>query len=300
MRTLRSRRHAPDARAPRRDPSPSRLRYRLHRLWLTPLFRAILRTGVPAFLLAGLAAGHLMDAGNRAAIVAQFAELRQAVEQRPEFMVESLRIEGANPEIRAALAERSPIDFPVSSFQLDLPALKAYFEDFDVVRRADLRIVADGVLNLRVEQRVPELVWHAHDGVFLIDGAGHRVAALDDPGARRDLVRIAGAGAPAAAPEALALIAAASPIADRLRGLERIGARRWDVVLDRQQRIQLPETGAVEALERVMALNQAQDLLERDLRAVDMRLAHRPTLRLAEAATEELRRIRRIERGDPQ
>lgn len=300
MRTLRSRQQAPDVRTPRRDPSPSRLRYRLHRLWLTPLFRAILRTGVPAFVLAGLAAGHLMDADNRAEIVAQFAELRQAVEQRPEFMVESLRIEGATPEIRAALAERSPVAFPVSSFQLDLAALKAHFEDFDVVRRAELRIIADGVLNLRIEQRVPALVWHARDGVFLIDGAGHRVAALDDPGAHPDLVRIAGEGAPAAAPEALELIAAATPIADRMRGLERIGARRWDVVLDRRQRIQLPETGAVAALERVMALDEAQDLLERDLRAVDMRLPNRPTLRLAEAATEELRRIRRIERGESQ
>lgn len=300
MRALRFWRSGPDAWPAPRDPSPSRLRYRLHRLWLTSLFRAILRTGVPAFLVAGFAAAHLMDAGNRAAIAAQIAALREAVEQRPEFMVDGLRIEGATPQVRAALAEQSPVEFPVSSFQLDLPALKAHFEAFDAVRRADLRIISDGVLNLRVEQRVPALVWRAHDGLFLIDAEGHRVAALDDPGARRDLPRIAGAGAAAAAPEALTLIAAAEPIADRLRGLERIGARRWDAVLDREQRIQLPEAGAVAALERVIALDQAQDLLERDLRAVDMRLPRRPTLRLADAATEELRRIRRIERGDRQ
>ena len=37
--------------APRRDPAPSRWAYRMNRLWLTPLFRAALRVGLPAFLV---------------------------------------------------------------------------------------------------------------------------------------------------------------------------------------------------------------------------------------------------------
>jgi cell division protein FtsQ len=36
----------------RRDPAPSRLTYRMHRLWLTPLFRVAFRVGLPAFLIA--------------------------------------------------------------------------------------------------------------------------------------------------------------------------------------------------------------------------------------------------------
>ena len=36
----------------RRDPAPSRLKYRLERMWLTPLYRRILRVGIPAFVLA--------------------------------------------------------------------------------------------------------------------------------------------------------------------------------------------------------------------------------------------------------
>ena len=43
-------------------------------------------------------------------------------------------------------------------------------------------------------------------------------------------------------------------IRDRLRGFERIGARRWDVVLDRGQRIMLPEQGAERMLEQVIAM----------------------------------------------
>ena len=89
------------------------------------------------------------------------------------------------------------------------------------------------------------------------------------------------------------------PIRDRLRGFERIGARRWDVVLDRGQRIMLPEQGAERMLEQViaMAVTEGVDLLARDLVAVDLRLPRRPTIRMTDAATQEMRRIKAIEAG---
>ena len=45
-------RREPPLRRPPRDPAPSRTAYRIQRLWLTPLFRSLLRTGLPAFALA--------------------------------------------------------------------------------------------------------------------------------------------------------------------------------------------------------------------------------------------------------
>ena len=76
-----------------------------------------------------------------------------------------------------------------------------------------------------------------------------------------------------------------------MRGLVRMGDRRWDVVLDRDQRIMLPEDRPVRALERVIVLNQVQDMLERDLAMVDMGLSDRPTIRMTEAAMEEWWRV---------
>ena len=103
---------------------------------------------------------------------------------------------------------------------------------------------------------------------------------------------IAGAGAEAAVAEALALAAAAGPVRDRLRGFVRVGERRWDAVFDRDQRILLPEEGAVAALERAVALDLAADLLARDVAVVDLRMAGRPTLRLTADALEDYRQIK--------
>ena len=96
----------------------------------------------------------------------------------------------------------------------------------------------------------------------------------------------------------LLLFAAARPLSPRLRGLERMGERRWDVVLDRGQRILLPEAEPVQALERVIALSAAQDMLARDLVAVDMRLKRRPTIRMNADAVENWWKIREIAVGE--
>lgn len=75
----------------------------------------------------------------------------------------------------------------------------------------------------------------------------------------------------------------------------RNGDRRWDLILDRNQRILLPETRPVAALERLMALDQANDLLGRDVLAVDLRTDHRPTLRLAPSALNQMRQAKGID-----
>lgn len=294
---------APRPPSGRPDPAPSRIAYRLNRLWLTPLFRALLRVGLPAYALVMVAGLLISDDERRAALAEGWSDLRAAIEERPEFTVEAMLVEGASAPVEAALIALGPEALPVSSLRLDLEAMRRDFEALDAVARADLTIRTGGVLEVRVVERVPAVVWRAPDGLFLLDGEGHRIARLLKRDGRADLPLIAGDGAPAQVPEALALLAAAAPLGDAVTGLVRMGERRWDVVLKPHlpggpmPRILLPERGALAALERVMALHQTQDLLDRDIQAVDLRAPGRPTLRLSAPAVDELRRIRALERG---
>ena len=268
----------------RRDPAPSRAAYRLHRLWLTPLFRATLRVGLPAFLVVFLVGLYFANPDRRTAITDWATELRASIEERPEFMVTSMKIEGASAEVSNALRAIIPVQLPASSFTLDLGSLQSTLEGFDAVASAELQIRSGGVLQVMIRQRTPALVWRSRTSLELLDGTGHRVASIAERSARADLPLVAGDGADQAAPEALVLLATAGPLGPRVRGLVRIGERRWDLVLDRGQRILLPESHPVPALERVIALDKAQDLLARAIVHVDMRLPHRPTVRLAAPA----------------
>ncbi|MEQ5826358.1 cell division protein FtsQ/DivIB [Sulfitobacter sp. NFXS29] len=276
------------------DPAPSRWSWRMQRLMLTPGFRFALRVGLPftLSLLAGTI--YMADEERRGTVVQAIADVRASIEERPEFMVKLMAIDGASDLLSSEIRTALPLEFPLSSFDLDLPQIREKITDIDGVRQANVRIRPGGVLQIDVTPRVPVAVWRSETGLALVDNTGAHVARI---GARRDhasLPLIAGAGADKAVPEALKLIGAANVLGDRLRGLVRVGGRRWDVVLDRNQTIMLPEENALQALERVIALEGAQEVLTRDVARVDMRLAARPTLRMNEDATREWWHIRQL------
>ncbi|NRB04120.1 MAG: cell division protein FtsQ [Rhodobacteraceae bacterium] len=276
------------------DPAPSRWAWRFERLLLTPGFLFFLRAGVPFALTLSLGFWWFSVPENRLKIEEAVIDVRASVAERPEFMVHGMAIDGAVDEVARAIRDAVALDFPMSSFDLDLALVRSAIEEMDPVSEAALRIKPGGVLHVSVVPRVPAVIWRSSAGLTLLDRDGERVADIPWRGARADLPVIAGEGAPDFVPEALALIAAAQPLRDRMHGLVRVGERRWDLVLDRDQRVLLPSEDPQRALDRVLALHKAQDVLSRDVATVDMRLGERSTVRMVPRAQDEWRRIRQI------
>lgn len=290
MRTLKASR----PRGARPDPAPSRWAYRMQRFLLTPGYRLAMRIVIPAVVCFGAVHLYMADEMRRDNVIAMIRGWKTDIETLDQFMVYALEVTNASEGTEEDIREVTELDLPRSSFHIDLPGLKETVESLPSVAEAALQLRDGGVLRVSVVERVPVAIWRGADGYDLVDPTGAVTGAIHRRAERPDLPLLAGSGEPAAIPEALALFAAAEPITGRLRGLERIGERRWDVVLDRGQRILLPEDKPVQALERVLALDEAQELLGRDVLAVDMRLADRPTLRLSEGAVKEWRQIRSL------
>lgn len=284
----------------RPDPAPSRLTYRVQRLWLTPLFRALLRIGLPAFVVIAALLWYATDEQKVQALMDQVAEIRREIEDRPEFRINVLSIEGASPavteEVRATLA----LNLPVSSFDLDLAELRSRVEALPAVASASVRNAGGGSLTVEVVERVPALIWQARDGTSLIDAEGNFIAALSARQPEAPLPMIAGEAADRAVAEALDLIEAAGPLGDRLLGLVRMGERRWDVVLRDGPRILLPAEAPRAALDRVLLLHDVQEILDRDLLRIDLRNPGQLTVQLTPDAMEtlELQRVGLVPFGD--
>lgn len=274
------------------DPAPSRLRYKLQRLWLRPSVRLVAKYGPP---LLALSMAAWTVAGNpeiRDSIAARAADLRNAVAGMRELAVNDIEVPGVSDDLKKQILEIASVSLPISSLDLDVAALRDRVEGIDAVQSATARVRTDGILEIAITERTPVAVWRHDGGLDLVDRGGFRVARLAARGLRSDLLLIAGVGAPQAVAEAEMLLAAAGTLSARIRGFVRQGERRWDVVLDRDMVIALPEENPREALERVIALDRAHDLLARDLQLIDMRDARRPVLRLSDQAVLELRRIR--------
>lgn len=274
--------------AVRRDPAPSRLAYKLNRVMMRRGTQLSLRFGLPVLILAAGVAFWASDPVRVEAAKDRVAEFRRQVEERPEFMVRMMAVEEASSAVSADVREVLSLDFPISSFDLDLDALRERVEELDAVATAAVQVKSGGVLTVTVTERQPVAVWRTDDGLQLVDPTGHRVVGLATRVERPELPLIVGVGADSAVAEALALYEISGPISDRLRGFLRVSERRWDVVLTREQRIMLPEDDAVTALQRVIALDRAQDLLARDVAVVDFRNPGRPVLRRGTSGIEGL------------
>ncbi|MEM1351453.1 MAG: cell division protein FtsQ/DivIB [Pseudomonadota bacterium] len=273
-------------RARRPEAAPSRWAWRLERLMLTPVFVLFLRTGVPLVLAFLAGTWWFSDETRRIALIETLRETRASIETRPEFLVQLMAIEGADYTLAADIRAEIPLEFPLSSFDLDLEAIRDRIIALPPVETATVRIRPGGVMQVDVVPRLPVAVWRNRKGLSLLDSNGIEIGAVQHRLEHPDLPLIVGFGADAMVEEALQLYSAATPLGPRLRGVARIGERRWDVVLDRGQRILLPETAPVEALERVIALDSAQDIFARDIHRVDLRLGTRPTVKMSEYATD--------------
>ena len=274
------------------DPAPSRWSYKLLRLMLSPFLRRLVFFGIPVFLFAFVVAINVLNEDRRDHLRATYDEIYMSIIERPEFMVNLMSIHGASDSLMQDIREVVPADLPTSSFILDLDHMQRVISGLAPVKDVNLRIRSGGILEINIVERTPTFVWRRDKGLELLDDMGIHiksiVSRLDYP----TLPLIAGEGADDSIEQAKKIFEAAEPLQDRMRGLVFIGDRRWNIILDRGQTLMLPEKSPIEALESIIFMDRASELLSRDVIAVDFRIKNRPTLHLSAGAIEELKTIK--------
>ena len=259
----------------------SRISYRIQRLLLTPLLWKLLKIGVPLCVALGLAAIFYFDERKREFVTLYLADIRNQIETRPEFMISLLAVEGASTEVEREIRDTFPHQLPVSSFDVDIKSIQAMIMEMPIVRNVDVRIGKGRIMSVDVVERQPAALWLENGALWVIDAEGVKIGTSSSREEYPDIPLLAGSGAEKMLGEAIALEAVLESVKDRFLGLVWVGERRWDVVLNRNQRILLPEIDPVSALERVIYLNDTEaKILDRNLSVIDMRLADRPTIRI--------------------
>lgn len=276
---------------PKVDPSPSKLKYRLERLWLTRWFRGLVRVWMPlgVFLIAGYAAYSSPSVNGWAA--AQYQKTRGVVAARPELRIERISIPVGSPDLQRQILGIMDILLPVSVLDTDLADLRDLVLGLNAVKSASVRFAEDGVLEVRIVERIPAMVWRDLNRIYLLDENGVTVAEVPRRSVRSDLPLVVGTGASTALLEAREMFSILEPMDTQVLGLVRMGERRWDVVFENSV-VKLPALGAANALRELMDMQAQTNILERDASVIDMRDPNRTVLRLSEDALSELRRVR--------
>jgi len=187
------------------------------------------------------------------------------------FGVHNLRIAGnarvSTKEIVAALG----VVEGQSIFNLDLRAARARLMALDWISDAQVRRRYPDSIDVRISERQPFALWQSPNGLFVIERSG-RVISGRGLTQFTKLPKLAGAGANGGADIADA-VAAHRALAARVVIMERMGERRWNLILDDGVVVKLPEKDWQKQLDVLEHLIVDKGVLERDISEIDLRSA---------------------------
>lgn len=212
----------------------------------------------------------------------------QSMANRHPFMLTRIKVKSSFSELEGAIRAAADIDLPVSVLDIDLEAVRNRIASLDGIVDAKVSVTDEGELEISVEERTPVSVWRNGRRLELVDSYGGRVGSISSRAERIDLGLIAGEGAKNAVVESLEIFRVAKPLENEIRGLVRIGKRRWNLELEGGRKILLPEQGAVEAMEKLIVWDAAEQVFQKDFEYFDLRIAERPTVRLREPKPGEI------------
>lgn len=264
----------------------SRSKYLLQRLLLTPSVRVAALVAA-VFAASATAAFLLWESGDGRIANGVSAALGEIMAQ-PEFMVTGVSLRGASAHVEREIGALLPADFPASAFSVDVKKIKRSIESLNVIESASVLIDPNGRIEISVVERSPVLIWRNGARLSLLGDGGLVIGETWNRNDYPALRLVAGTGADRAMSEALELYAALEPAGGAVRGLVRVGERRWDVVLDRSRRVQLPEDGSVQAANRLMELDRVDRILSREIAIVDLRVPGRMKVRLTASGIQAM------------
>ena len=264
----------------KRDPAPSRLRYKFSRWMLSPLIKKAVVYGFPLVVFAVPILIYFQDQKNREQLEELALDLYRKVIERPEFMLNALSIEGASDNLNAEIREVLGLHFPVSSFDLDIADLRKRVLTLPPVEIAEARIKGGGILHIKVNEKTPALLLKEKIGFTVLSKQGEFIRSVSSREHFSGLPVIIGKGAENAAAQANAIFKEIYGKLDQVRGLVFVGQRRWNLIMASGQVVMLPEKNPEHAIQKIIILDEAEQILSRNISVFDLRLPSRITVRI--------------------
>ena len=264
----------------KRDPAPSRLRYKFSRWMLSPLIKKAVVYGFPLVVFAVPILIYFQDQKNREHLEELAFGLYRKIIERPEFMLNALSIQGASDSLNAEIREVLGLHFPVSSFDLDLADLREQVLALPPVEIAEARIKGGGILHIKVGEKTPALLLKKETVFHVLSEHGEYIRSIASREHFSDLPVITGEGAENAASQATAIFKSIYMNLDQVRGLVFVGQRRWNIIMKSGQVVMLPENDPEQAIQKILLLDKTEQILSRQIAVFDFRLPSRITLRV--------------------
>jgi len=157
-----------------------------------------------------------------------------------------------------------------SIFGADVHAARAHLLSLEWIEDAEVRRQYPDSISVSIVEKLPFALWETASGTWLVERSG-RTIGLFDPHAFPQLPLLLGDGAPQAAAEIVEAVGAHRAVGARVNGYARISGRRWNLLLNDDVVVELPEEGWARELDVLEHLIVDKGILERDISEIDLR-----------------------------
>ncbi len=236
----------------------------------------ILALGV--FFLVTVFAG-LFSGGHVSAAFAGLQGAGEGAMAGAGLTVQAVTLEGRSETAQREIAKMLGIKRGDLMLYVDVDEARARIEALPWVKSAEVRRVWPDRIVVRIVERSPVAVWQKDGAKTVIDIDGHPIAG-EDPARFASLPLVVGQGAESAVASLLKLVATQPNLKSRVKIAVRVGERRWNLQLDNAVEVRLPEEGAEAALAELVRLDREQNVLSRDIKAIDLRYPDRFIVKL--------------------
>jgi cell division protein FtsQ len=156
-----------------------------------------------------------------------------------------------------------------SIFAADLHAARARLMALDWVADAEVSRTYPDSISVSIVEKVPFALWQSQNGLYVVERSGRVIAradALNFP----HLPLFVG-DAPQGGADLVDAIAQHRAVVARVKAMQRVSGRRWNLVLDDGVVVKLPEDGWQKQLDTLEHLIVDKGVLERDISEIDLR-----------------------------
>jgi cell division protein FtsQ len=161
-----------------------------------------------------------------------------------------------------------------SILSISVEEMRQRLELLEHVKEAAVERSLPDTLYVRIVEREPVAIWQ-HDGVLMLVDDEGQVMEGENIASYHYLPLVVGEEAPEEVSGLLKLLALEPDLAPRIKAVVRVGARRWNVKFDKGVEVKLPEEAPVDAWKALARMQREQRVLDRDIRAIDMRVKDR-------------------------
>lgn len=258
--------------------------------------RRVALWGAPLALAAGLAGGAVLSGTLPArtpgpeqtprpsqGLLASVMELTGTL----GLVVTDIQVDGRSTTDRETILAALDAHYGTPILAVNPSRAKQQLEALPWVRSAAIERRLPGTLYVRLVERRPLAVWQ-HDGKHeLIDRDGTVIPVTDLSRFAKLPTVVGGDSARHGAAQLLDLLANEWSLATRVTAAVLVGDRRWNVRLDHQIEVMLPEDDMAGAWAKLAQLERSNRVLQRDVETIDMRLPDRLVLRVGEPAAKD-------------